>query len=63
MRRSMPLSGKEALRVEEGQTHCSPFLNAGVATVDKSSIDEGIAQFMLTKRLLQDHLEQGSSRL
>lgn len=55
--------GAEALRAVEKQPHWNPFVNAGVATVDNCCIDNGIAQYTSTTRVVQDCLEGDSARV
>lgn len=43
--------GEEALRTEERKTLWNPKADVGVATVEKYSINEGIAQYSLTTQL------------
>lgn len=50
--------GEEALRAKGHRTLWNPIVNAGVATVDKGSIDDGIARHMSTTRLLQEYSKE-----
>lgn len=50
--------GEEGLRAEEYGRLKNPIANVGVVTVDKRSIDEGIASYTSATRLLQENLEE-----
>lgn len=51
-----------ALRVEERRTSRKLLVNAGVATVEKNSMDKGIALYMSSAHLLQDDLDDSGVR-
>lgn len=56
-------SGEKAFCAEENWTLWILIVKAVVASVNKRSIDESSAQYMLTTRLLLDYLEDDSARV
>lgn len=55
--------GEDVLHAVERGTLSNTTENAGVATVDNLSINEGLAQYSTTTRLLQDYFEEDCARV
>lgn len=57
------LPGEGGFCAEENRTLLIPTVNAGVAVVNKSSIDESIGRYSSTTRILQDYVKEHGARV